>query len=320
MPYKDPARAKAQRRNRDHIRRSAVSDVTAQDELDMRRRARRCPLCNVGLSDTPNLPASKHLDHIVPLGVGGTHTHGNVRITCARCNVRRPRDGSDFTGQITLWAQGEVVIARPSRQACRKGLHPWVPANIVTNGQGRKRCRACRVAAGRLRDLRQCRCGAMFAASGKTFMCAPCIEASARRAAELHASGLSWTQAAARVGYTTDEGARYAAKRVGYTPAPRPKTERSRGCPECGTPMRKGARNCQACTEVLAWRAVEMRRGGQTLQQIADRLGYRSISAVTNLMKTVATVGNRLGRPPASHTESPPSRSRRATSPAQLRR
>jgi 5-methylcytosine-specific restriction endonuclease McrA len=56
------------------------------------------------MSDKPQLPNSKELDHIVPLGVGGTHTVGNVRIICRDCNLRRPKDGSDYVGPIALWA------------------------------------------------------------------------------------------------------------------------------------------------------------------------------------------------------------------------
>lgn len=70
----------------------------------MRAKAKRCPLCKVRLIDAPYLPASKELDHIVPLNIGGTHTIGNVRIICRTCNLRRPKDGSDYTGPVTLFA------------------------------------------------------------------------------------------------------------------------------------------------------------------------------------------------------------------------
>ncbi|WP_176737962.1 HNH endonuclease [Micromonospora inyonensis] len=67
-------------------------------------KARRCPLCAVRMTDQPYLPASKELDHIVPLGVGGTHTIGNVRIICRACNLKRPKDGGDYAGPVTLFA------------------------------------------------------------------------------------------------------------------------------------------------------------------------------------------------------------------------
>lgn len=74
----------------------------------MRAKAKRCPLCEVRLVNEPYLPASKELDHIVPLNVGGTHTLGNVRIICRTCNIGRPKDGSDYTGPVTLWALAEA--------------------------------------------------------------------------------------------------------------------------------------------------------------------------------------------------------------------
>lgn len=79
-------------------------------------------MCGVYMTNKPNRPNSKHLDHIVPLNQGGTHTHGNVRIICADCNLRRPKDGSDYTGQITLWAQGAIPVSRPDRRRDRLRL------------------------------------------------------------------------------------------------------------------------------------------------------------------------------------------------------
>lgn len=72
--------------------------------MSLRAKAKRCPLCQVKLLDEPYLPASKELDHIIPQGAGGTHTIGNVRIICRKCNITRPHDGSDYTGPVTLWA------------------------------------------------------------------------------------------------------------------------------------------------------------------------------------------------------------------------
>lgn len=224
MPYKDPAMQKARRRNRDHVRRSAVSDITAAQELSMRSVARKCPLCGVRLTDTPNLPNSKHLDHILPIGVGGTHTHGNVRIICLACNVRRPRDGSDFTGTLTLWAENPAAVAKSTGRAmCGKGLHSWVPENVEARADGKSRCKECRKDYQRARDrrtrLRECQCGAAFAAPGRTAACPACVDAAARKAAELHATGLTWAQVAPLVGYGSAWGAAYAARRAGYVQA-----------------------------------------------------------------------------------------------------
>lgn len=80
--------------------------LTADLELAMRRRAKRCPMpgCGVRLTDVPFLPNSKELDHIVPRIMGGAHTVSNTRVICRSCNVRRPDDGSDVTGQLSLFA------------------------------------------------------------------------------------------------------------------------------------------------------------------------------------------------------------------------
>jgi 5-methylcytosine-specific restriction endonuclease McrA len=227
-------RTRARWRSRDYMRRCDQSDVTPEDELAMRQRTRKCPLCGVYITSKPNRPNSKHLDHILPRNQGGNHVHGNVRIICADCNLKRPKDGSDYTGTLTLWAQGPVPVARPDRrreggantnkETCRKGLHPWIPANIKVTGSGKKLCKLCRQAK-HLRQgggaLRQCKCGAMFPAPGRTFMCPACIDAAACKAAELHAGGLTWNQVAVEVGYGSGEGASYAAKRIGYIAAAR---------------------------------------------------------------------------------------------------
>lgn len=323
MPAMDPALDRARRRNRAHMKRTAVSDITHGQELAMRARARKCPLCDVRMTDKPHLPNSKELDHILPVNQGGTHTHGNVRIICRKCNQSRPKDGSDYTGMLTLWAQGPAPVSRThgmrviaaNRKTCRKGLHPWIPANITIRGDGKKRCAACKRESeeqrGVYRTLQQCKCGAMYPARGNQFTCPACIDVAARKAAELHASGLSWAEVAREIGYGSHngEGARYAAKRIGYSPPPglaaakaraRAKPRLARQCPDCGTPKPKHAQRCDACLTGKAWRAVEMRfEQGHTLRHIADQLGYDSITSVTNLLKTVVTIESRMGRPSA---------------------
>ena len=284
----------------------------------MRKRARKCPLCDVRMTSKPHLPNSKELDHILPVNQGGTHTHGNVRIICRKCNQSRPKDGSDYTGMLTLWAQGPAPVSRPRLQGhwnqgtCRKGLHPWVPSNIKIEG-GKKRCATCLQAAdeqrGKYCSPKQCKCGAMFAARGNQFMCPACIDATAHKAAELHAQGgLTWKQVAEQVGYgsANGEGARWAAKRIGYVPGPAVRTlAKPAGppCARCGSPV-PGARGrrkatCKPCLDDLAWQAVLMRSQGLTLQTIAGQLGYGSITTVTNLMKTIITIEPKMGRPSA---------------------
>lgn len=305
MPYKDPARAKARRRNRDHIRRASVSDITADEELAMRQRARKCPLCSTWMTGKPNLPNSKHLDHILPLNQLGTHTHGNVRIICAACNLRRPKDGSDYIGPLTLWAQGPgVPVARKTPATCRSGRHLYA-GNVVAGPNGKKRCRPCREAADarKLNPRRRCQCGTLFAARGNQFMCPDCIMAAAHRAAELHASGLNWKQVAAQVGYTTDEGARFAAKRIGYMPPPREPVEkiRQRTCKSCDKPFPQERYSqqprCAECADALAWRAVDLYYGDRhTMRRVANELGFSSITSASNLIKSVLRVELPRGR------------------------
>ena len=104
---KDPDRERARQRLKTYRRKdwSRLTDITPEYEMALRTKAKRCPLCEVKLTDQPYVPNSKELDHIIPKGVGGTHTIGNVRIICRSCNLRRPKDGSDYVGQTTLWAE-----------------------------------------------------------------------------------------------------------------------------------------------------------------------------------------------------------------------
>lgn len=104
---KDPSRERARLRAKTYLRKATVrlTDITPEFDEALRAKAKHCPLCAAKLIDAPYLPNSKELDHIVPLNVGGTHTIGNVRIICRRCNQARPWDGSDYSGPVTLWAQ-----------------------------------------------------------------------------------------------------------------------------------------------------------------------------------------------------------------------
>lgn len=294
----------ARKRNREHLERSAYSDITPAQEMEMRRKARKCPMpgCGVRLTDKPGLPNSKHLDHIAPLNptVGGTHTHGNVRIICARCNLTRPKDGSDYTGQLTLWAQGQVQVGRTrQRTMCRNGLHRWVPENIETYADGKKRCKECRRAndrlRGRLADPRECKCGTMYRAPGNTLMCPECVLAAVRQALTLRmADDLTWDEAARQVGYGSGWGIRFAAKRAGYVPPPRPvAAPKPEQLCQCGAAAWRHGR----CRDCIASLAVAMYADGETLTQIGKRLGYSSKTGVSNLIKSVSDIRMRAGRP-----------------------
>lgn len=166
--------------NKNHRRRSEGrlwGDVTNAYEANLRSRARSCPLCRCRLTDRPTLPNSKELDHILPIVAGGTHTIGNVRIICRACNVRRPHDGSDYQGTLTLWAE-DPDIARGFWLA----RHAPKPSSVCKSRQ-RPRC-ACGEA---LRDGRCPRCRA-------------------RRAAEMRAAGDGWQTIADSLGYANTSG------------------------------------------------------------------------------------------------------------------
>ena len=81
-------------------------------------------------------PRQKHLDHIVAIAIGGTHTRGNVRVICATCNLARPHDGSDLNGhQSNLWASDlaaaqVATVLRTQRRSRRLTPKPR-PVNRV---------------------------------------------------------------------------------------------------------------------------------------------------------------------------------------------
>jgi 5-methylcytosine-specific restriction endonuclease McrA len=308
--------ARAKVRNRAHVLRAGVSDITHQQELEMRKRARKCPLCGIWMTSKPHLPNSKELDHILPVNQGGTHTHGNVRIVCRHCNQSRPKDGTDYGGQLTLWAFGPSPVSRAdgrrgeTRGTCRKGLHPWVPDNVRTLSGGQRVCVACERAAWRRKRgtdqrQRQCGCGALFSPGNRTFMCADCRDAAGRLAAELHATGMRWRDVAPLLGYDSHngEGARHAAKRIGYRPPTREKKAQPPALCACGEALNGRPVRCADCTRTRALHALKLHQLGKTHWQIAMELGYTSITSVTNLLKTVTAYEPRIGRPSqSSHT------------------
>lgn len=101
-------------RHQVHRRRTAkkATDLTAGDIALLLAGRTYCPLCRKRMSSDHRHPHAKHLDHIVPIGIGGTHSHGNVRVICRTCNLGRPNDGSDINGQVTLWAQDVSAAPR----------------------------------------------------------------------------------------------------------------------------------------------------------------------------------------------------------------
>lgn len=96
----ESARMKAKTHTR-RLTKQAHSDLTPTRAAEIKHLATICAHCEATLTDTPG-PRHKHLDHIVPLGVGGSHTEANVRVLCRTCNLSRPQDGSDLAEQRAL--------------------------------------------------------------------------------------------------------------------------------------------------------------------------------------------------------------------------
>jgi 5-methylcytosine-specific restriction endonuclease McrA len=79
----------ARRRARLHT--TVVEYFTRDQVID--RDGRTCYLCG---RDNLN-DGDIHIDHVVPLCRGGTHTLANVRVACAPCNIRKgARDPSEY--------------------------------------------------------------------------------------------------------------------------------------------------------------------------------------------------------------------------------
>ncbi len=73
------------------------TDITVDWLVQQKHSTSLCPNCDIELTTLGiNEPTSKHLDHIIPLNIGGLHLKSNVRYICRTCNLTRPRDGRDI--------------------------------------------------------------------------------------------------------------------------------------------------------------------------------------------------------------------------------
>jgi len=75
---------------------SKTSDITNNYLIELLQKADECPLCKMSYKDK----SEKHIDHIIPICVGGCHKKENVRVICRTCNLRRPKDGRDVPVNI----------------------------------------------------------------------------------------------------------------------------------------------------------------------------------------------------------------------------
>lgn len=96
--YRQSDIGKAVKNNYKHRRRAKekITDITNIWLGDLKKNSDFCLLCNCKMNVIKYHPQSKHLDHIIPLNIGGTHTMDNVRYICRKCNLSRPKDGSDI--------------------------------------------------------------------------------------------------------------------------------------------------------------------------------------------------------------------------------
>jgi hypothetical protein len=100
---RDPSVARARWRSvgnhkRALLLRSRPHDLSPADKRALLVAAADCPLCGIAMTDSRG-PDQKHLDHILPVAVGGCDLRSNVRVICRTCNRARPLDGSDLLAQ-----------------------------------------------------------------------------------------------------------------------------------------------------------------------------------------------------------------------------
>lgn len=111
--------------------RTRASDLTAADVKALLSSRTYCPCCRKRM--TQHGPRQKHLDHIVPIAIGGTHTHGNVRVICAACNLARPFNGSDLHGhQPTLWAVDARAAQAAASLRAKRSMRVARPPSLTT--------------------------------------------------------------------------------------------------------------------------------------------------------------------------------------------
>lgn len=87
------------RRSSNSRRRSRMqfTDITTKWLNNLFDKTIECELCGCIMDNNgETYPNGKQLDHIIPLGVEGLHVKRNVRFICYKCNISRPKDGSDL--------------------------------------------------------------------------------------------------------------------------------------------------------------------------------------------------------------------------------
>lgn len=81
---KNHSRVRDREREKENARRGVVGKLTKDIELILiSKQMGLCPCCNRELGD------NYHLDHIMPIKLGGTNTDDNVQLLRSECNLRK---------------------------------------------------------------------------------------------------------------------------------------------------------------------------------------------------------------------------------------
>ena len=84
--YRESPIGKSIEKNANHKRRIMYrdSDVTSRQLLELEQNATHCYWC-----ETPLIDKVVHIDHYMPLKLGGKHTINNLVMTCSTCNLKK---------------------------------------------------------------------------------------------------------------------------------------------------------------------------------------------------------------------------------------
>ncbi|MBZ9921665.1 HNH endonuclease [Mesorhizobium sp. BR1-1-7] len=97
----NPDKAKEHDANKNAKRRNAEGKHTAQDIIDIIKRQKfKCVECGVSVRKRSN----RHIDHIMPLALGGTNWPTNLQVLCPSCNqhkhAKHPLDWAKLKGRL----------------------------------------------------------------------------------------------------------------------------------------------------------------------------------------------------------------------------
>lgn len=68
----------------------------------------KCAKCGIDIS--MELLARPHIDHIIPLSVGGCNDLVNLQLYCAQCNLKKNKYFDDVESSIPLYSEGRYLV------------------------------------------------------------------------------------------------------------------------------------------------------------------------------------------------------------------